>query len=195
MLPSAQPITSLLRAHRAGDEGAFDQLVAAVYDELRRLARSQRRGIARSDTLDTTALVHEAYLKLSRSDALDARDREHFFAVAARAMRQIFVDYARGRRRAKRGGEAPHVSLDAHDREAKALGATLPIDAVIAVDQLLERLAVDQPRQVRVVECRWFAGYSEEETAEALGISLRTARRDWSQAKERLREALRPSTG
>lgn len=172
------PITELLRSHRRGDAAAFDHLVDAVYDDLRRLARRQRRG----GTLDTTALVHEAYLKLAASDALEARDRGHFFAIASRAMRQIFVDYAKARKRDKRGGGARHTDLANHDPAAPD-----SLEAALTVDQVLRRLADARPRLVQVVECRWFAGLSEVETAEALDTSISTVQREWREAKKLLR--------
>ena len=178
------PITELLHAHKNGEAGAFDQLVEKIYDDLRRLARAQRRGAA----LETTALVHESYLKLSRSAALDARDRSHFFAVASTAMRQVVVDHAKSRLRGKRGGGAHHTALDEHDP-----GASSQIDTVLAVDQLLSRLAETHPRTVQVVECRYFTGLSEEETADALGVSARTVQREWRSARKLLRAYLEES--
>ncbi|MEM1177453.1 MAG: ECF-type sigma factor [Acidobacteriota bacterium] len=177
MTPTDQ-ITELLRHHRSGDEGAFDRLVAVVYEDLRRLARRHRRGA----TLDTTALVHEAYMKLAASDALDARDRGHFFAVASRAMRQIFVDYAKSKRRAKRGGGAPHTEIG-----GRQIAAPDTLELAVAVDRALSRLAAERPRLVQVVECRWYAGLSETETAEALAISVSTVQREWREAKALLR--------
>jgi RNA polymerase sigma factor (TIGR02999 family) len=175
-------VTELLDAYREGDGAAFDRLVALVYDDLRRLARRQRSGGGRSPTLDTTALVHEAYLKLASAEGLSARDRAHFLAVAGRAMRQILVDYARGRTRAKRGGGAAHLELE--DR-----GASLDpeVEWVLVVEEALGRLPV---KLVRIVECRHFAGMSEEETAEALDLSLRTVQRGWAEAKASMKEIL-----
>lgn len=178
------PITELLQAHKNGEAGAFDRLVEKIYEDLRRLARVQRRGSG----LQTTALVHESYLKLARSASLDAKDRGHFFAVASSAMRQVVVDHAKAKLRDKRGGGAHHTALDDHDP-----GASSQIDTVLAVDQLLERLAETHPRTVQVVECRYFTGLSEQETADALGVSTRTVQREWLAAKKLLRAYLEQS--
>jgi RNA polymerase sigma factor (TIGR02999 family) len=177
-------VTNLLLAHGRGAEGAFDRLVPLVYDDLRRLARAQLRRLRGGDTLDTAGLVHEAYLRLVDQTRATWRDRGHFLAVSALAMRQILIDYARSRQRAKRGGDAQRVTLD--DEMAVTRQAT----HLIELDQALERLAAVDPRLVRVVECRHFAGYSEEETASALGVSLRTAQRDWLKARAWLRQEL-----
>lgn len=178
-------VTALLHAYGGGDTQAFDALVAAVYDDLRRIARGQRRRGARHDSLATTALVHEAYLKLSEYERAAWEGRGHFLAVAAVAMRQILVDHAKHRLRKKRGGGAVQTSLDA---------AMLAVDAdathLLDVDRALGELASSQPRLVRIVECRYFAGLSEQETAEALDVSLRTVQRDWLKARAWLRARL-----
>lgn len=179
-------VTELLIAHREGKPDAFDRLVELVYQELRRVARAQlRRYDGPGPLLETTGLVHEAYLKLVDQSGLTAADRGHFLAIAARAMRQVIVDYARSQQAAKRGGGAPHVPID--DRDAAVLHGA---DQVLEVHQALERLAAEDRRLLQVVECRFFAGYSEAETAEALAVSPRTVERDWLRAKARLREAL-----
>ncbi|MEM6794183.1 MAG: ECF-type sigma factor [Acidobacteriota bacterium] len=185
-MTASNSITGWLRGSRLGDEEAFNQLVAAVYEDLRRLARRQSRGA----TLDTTALVHEAYLKLAASEALTARDRGHFLAVASRAMRQIFVDYARAKRRDKRGGGAAHTGLD-----HRQLAAPNTVELAIAVDQALSRLADERPRLVQIVDCRWFAGLSEAETAEALDVSISTVQREWREAKRILRAEMAGESG
>lgn len=183
---SAQ-ITELLVAHREGRPEALNELMPLVYDQLRRMARAQRRRTSGVDTLGTTGLVHEAYLRLVDQTRADWRDRGHFFAVSAMAMRQTLIDAARRRTRAKRGGHAVPVELtDAADPSIRDL------DHVLEVDRALERLAAVDPRLVRVVECRYFAGLSEEDTAEALGVSLRTAQREWFKARAWLRDALQP---
>jgi len=182
----AGEVTLLLRALRDGETGAFDRLVPLVYDELRRIAHGHLRRHRSGGTLDTTGLVHEAYLKLAAQEGLDVRDRGHFLAVSARAMRQVLVDFARARAAAKRGGpEARRVTLE-DDSAAVAAQAERLLD----VDRALERLRAHSDRLSRVVECRYFAGYSEEETAEALGVSLRTAQRDWLRARAWLRQEL-----
>jgi RNA polymerase sigma factor (TIGR02999 family) len=156
-----------------------------VYDELRRVARGQLKRVPAGRTLDTTALVHEVYLKMAGQQGLDLQDRQHFLAVSARAMRQVLADFARARLAAKRGGGDVRVTLkeDSASVDAEA-------ERVCEVDRVLERLRDKNERMARVVECRYFAGLSEEETAEALGISLRTAQREWMRARAWLREAL-----
>jgi RNA polymerase sigma factor (TIGR02999 family) len=180
-------ITDLLAAHRAGDGEAFSRLVPLVYEDLRRIARRSLRGGRGARTIDTTALVHEAYLKLVDQTRAAWQDRNHFFAVAARAMRQILVDEARRKAAAKRGGGAVTLALE-EDRH----GAALAVDAerLLAIDEALESLATLDPRLPRVVECRFFAGYTDEETAGALGVSMRTVQRDWMRARAWLREEL-----
>lgn len=171
-------VTALLRRAEAGDASALDQCLPLVYDELRRIAsRVARRG-RRGATLATTALVNEAYLRLAGSEVGGWADRGHFFAVAARAMRFIQVDHARQRLAAKRGGDQRRLDLDL---------AELPIeqqaDLVVEVGAALERLSEIDPRMTQVVECRFFAGYTEQETAEILKISDRTVRRLWVKAR------------
>jgi RNA polymerase sigma factor (TIGR02999 family) len=178
-------ITELLHAHGRGQAGAFDRLVVLVYDDLRRLARAKlrRRGVAQ--TLDTTGLVHEAYLKLVDQTRAAWNDRAHFFAVSATAMRQILVDHARHRQRAKRGGGAEAAPLD----EGR-LAVSGDAERLLQIDLALQQLAREDERLVRVFECRYFAGYSEQETADALGVSVRTVQRDWLKARAWLRRAL-----
>lgn len=179
-------VTQLLIAYRDGDREAFDRLVPMVYDDLRRIARRQLRRGRPGHTLDTTGLVHEAYLKLVDPAKVDWQDRGHFLAVSARAMRQVIIGYARKRSAEKRGGGERPVTLDeAHiaiDEQA---------DKLLALDRALERLGKRDERLARVVECRFFAGLSEEETAQAVGVSLRTAQRDWMRARAWLKEELR----
>jgi RNA polymerase sigma factor (TIGR02999 family) len=171
-------VTDLLEALRAGDNGAIDRLFPLVYDELRRIAHRHVRKEAVGRTLNTTALVHEAYLKLVDGTRVAWADREHFYAVAAQAMRRILVDSARARRAAKRGGERRPVPL-----EELSLPAEERAEVLVALDEALTRLAGFDERMARVVECRYFGGLSEEETAVALGVSVRTVRRDWVKAK------------
>ncbi len=177
MAPPPQ-VTALLHEWQQGDERALGVLFPLVYDELRRLAHAQRRGPSPLHTLNTTALVHEAYLKLMGAEEVAVNDRAHFLALAARAMRQVLINYARDQRRLKRGGGRRALTLlDEHSaREA-------PIDLLLAVDGALERLAARNPRLGRVVECRFFGGMSVEETATALDASVRTVERDWARAK------------
>jgi RNA polymerase sigma factor (TIGR02999 family) len=178
-------ITQLLQAHGGGRPDALERLVPLVYDDLRRVARGQLRRLRPGDSLNTTGLVHEAYFRLVDQSRASYRDRGHFFAVCAVAMRQILVDYARRRGRRKRGGDQIVVPLDdAADpiaREAEQL---------LDVDTALQKLAAIDPRLARVVECRFFAGLNESETAEALDISVRTAQREWFKARAWLRAEL-----
>lgn len=180
------PITQLLARARAGDGDAFDQVYAAIYDELRRLARAKRRrSLAQGATLNTTALVHETYLKLCRSPHPSFADREHFLAVAATAMRQILVDEARRRLRAKRGGGAPHEVVD--ERAAVSDELAHDADIVLTIHDALQRLAESNPRLEKVIEYRFFGGMTETEAAAALGLTDRTIRRDWVKARAWLR--------
>jgi RNA polymerase sigma factor (TIGR02999 family) len=182
---AAEGVTELLLAYRGGDRDAFDHIVPLVYDDLRAVARRQLRRGRPGGTLNTTGLVHEVYLKMADQRRLDARDRGHFLAISACAMRQVIADYARRRTAAKRGGDSDPLPLEdappIADREARWL---------TDVDRALTRLAERNERLARVVECRFFAGYSEQETAEALGSSLRTVQRDWMRARAWLKEEL-----
>ncbi len=181
-----ESVTQLLERQRAGDPAAFSRLVEVVYAELRTLARRQLRRQRSGGTFSTTAVVHEAYLKLAAHGGSGWESRGHFFAVAARAMRQILVDHARNRGRAKRGGGALHVELD----EA---AATLVQEAerILALDDALDRLEQEDPRAARVFECRFFVGLTDAETAEALGTSPRSVQRGWLAARDWLARDLR----
>lgn len=179
-------VTQLLIAYRDGDRDAFDRLVPLIYDDLRRIARRQLRRGRPGQTLNTTGLVHEAYLKLVDPAKVDWQDRGHFLAVSARAMRQVIIGYARKRSAGKRGGGERPVTLD----EAQ-IAVDDQADRLLALDRALERLGQHDERLVKVVECRFFAGLSEQETAQALGVSLRTAQRDWMRARAWLKEELR----
>jgi len=181
----AGEVTLLLRAYEAGDHSAFDRLVPLVYDELRRLARRHLRRSPRGRSLDTTGLVHEAYLKLAGSPGLQLRDRGHLMAVTARAMRQVMVSRARARLATKRGGGVVPLELD-EERAGQGPSAEWLVD----LDRALERLHERDERLARVFECRYFAGLSEEETAEALDTSLRTVQRGWLRARAWLRAEL-----
>lgn len=182
-------ITGLLAAMRRGDPAAVGRLMPLVYDELHALARRRLRGSPAGRTLNTTALVHEAYLKLVAPGRAEWQDRVHFLAVAATAMRYIVVDYARRRSAEKRGAGLPHTSL-----EAEKLGVEGRSVEVLALDQALERLAGVSDRLARVVELLFFGGLTEEEAAEALGVSDRTVRRDWRKARAFLSRALEEPT-
>ena len=162
----------------AGERDSMDRLLPLVYDELHRIAHRHLALEHVGHTLVTTALVHEAYLRLVDQTRVRWVDRSHFFAVAARVMRRVLVDYARRYRAAKRGAGARPVDLDAVEVPLAERSESL-----IALDEALERLADLNPRLSRIVECRFFAGMTEEETAEALGVTERTVRRDWVKAR------------
>jgi RNA polymerase sigma factor (TIGR02999 family) len=172
-----QTITDVLLQVRQGTPEALDRLFSLVYAQLRRIAHRQLQGERPGHTLGTTGLVHEAYLKLVDQSRIDWEDRRHFFAAAARAMRQILVDYARRYRTQRRGGGLQRVALN------DALAVEEQADLVLAVHEALGRLAGVNERLSRVVECRYFAGLTDEETAVALGMTARTVQRDWVKAK------------
>ena len=171
-------ITVLLAKARSGDSSALANVFPLIYDELRRLARQQLQREPDGHTLSPTALVHEAYMRLIDYSRMEWAGRAHFLAVAATAMRRILVDHARGHRSVKRGGMLRRVSID--DVE---LGTEDRAELLVAIDDALDRLKELDARQAQVVECRFFGGMTEEETATALGISVRTAKRDWAKAK------------
>jgi RNA polymerase sigma factor (TIGR02999 family) len=175
-------VTRLLHAVHAGDRNAIDRLVPLIYDDLRAVARRQLGRELGDRTMRPTSLVHEAYLKLSGGSALAARDRAHFLAIAARAMRQVLVDDARRRSAAKRGDGAAPVTLDDHDAAAELNPAE-----VLALDDAISEL---EPRQRQVVECRFFGGMEEQEIALTLGVTERTVRRDWVKARAWLYRSL-----
>jgi RNA polymerase sigma factor (TIGR02999 family) len=179
-------ITRLLHAYAGGDREAFDELVPMIYDELRRIARNHLRRTQRGATLDTNGLVHEAYLKLAGQKGMRVEDRGHFLAIAARAMRQIIISRARARVAAKRGGGGIRVTLD----EERVAGGEMQAEWLLDLDRALEQLRERDERLARTVECRFFAGLSEDETAEALGVSLRTAQRNWMRARAWIRAEL-----
>jgi len=173
-----QAITILLQRSRAGDQAAVDELMTAVYDDLKRIARGQLARWHHGHTINTTALVHESYLKLASSSDLDWQDRGHYFAVAARAMRFIIVDYARSRLSDKRKGQLADIELSSLPDDNQ-----LQIEQVVAVDQLLGRLESLDEDMARIVECRFFAAYTLDETATALNMSRRTVQRKWQRAR------------
>ena len=171
-------VTLLLQGWRSGDRKALDALLPLVYEELRRLAHFQLQKERQDHTLQTGALVHEAYLRLVGLNPPDWESRKHFFAIAAQLMRQILVDYARRRVAAKRGGGACKLSLE----EATVVSKQRDID-ILSLDDALKALAKIDPRQSRVVELRFFAGLSLEEISEALEIAPATVQRDWTAAR------------
>jgi RNA polymerase sigma factor (TIGR02999 family) len=175
-------LEELIDASERGDGKALRRVVSLIYDDLKQLARRQRRfvGAPAGETLNTTGLVHEAFVKLVDRSSVRWENRAHFLNLAARAMRQILVDTARERSARKRGGGMRAETL----RLEEAAGAVLPqLDTVLEVDAALKRLAAIDGRLVRLVECRYFAGLTDDEIATALGISRRTVQRDWSRAR------------
>lgn len=194
---SSTEISGLLHALAGGDREALGALFPLVYDELSRLAHRQRQRWDGDLTLNTTALVHEAYLKLAGQQRIPAESRSHFLAVAAKAMRHILCNYARDRRRLKRGGAVPHLALEpAADLLPAGPGSpTERTEILAALDDALHRFEQVAPRQCRVVECRFFGGMSVGETATALGMAPRSVKRDWSFARAWLRRELQRSAG
>jgi RNA polymerase sigma factor (TIGR02999 family) len=184
-------VTRALEALRQGDPGALERLVPLLYDDLRRLARQRLRHERDGHTLGTTALVHEAYLKLAGQRRLAPPDRAGFFAAASNTMRRILVDYARTRRRHKRGGGAVMVPLD---DVAPFLGDRA-CEETLVLDDALARLEAVQPRAARVFEQRLFGGLGVEEIADALGVSAKTVQRDWEAARSWLRKEVAREMG
>ena len=184
-------ITGLLQAVKRGDREALEELFPLVYHELSMLAHQQRRMWHGDLTLNTTALVHEVYLKLVDQQRLPAESRAHFFAVAAKAMRHILCNYARDRGRKKRGGGIPHLRLEpGKDLAADVQLSDEQIETLAALDESLQGLERIAERQARVVECRFFGGMSVDDTAAALGMSPRTVKRDWMFARAWLRREM-----
>jgi RNA polymerase sigma factor (TIGR02999 family) len=177
-------VTRLLEAAEAGDREALDRLLPLLYEDLRRVAHWQLDREGGGHTLQTTALIHEAYLKLAGGGSVSASSRAHFLAIAARAMRQVLVDYARRRKAAKRGGGVISVTLGDEHQPADTSAEDL-----LALDEALEQL---DPRQRQVIECRFFGGMEEKDIAAALGVSERTVRRDWVKARAWLYRSLYP---
>lgn len=176
-------VTRLLRQVRQGEQDATAKLMSAVYTELRQVAARAMRNERGGHTLQPTALVNEAFLRMAQGAGVDWRDRAHFFGVAAHVMREILVDYARKKGAAKRGGV--RVTLD----DSLAI-AEDKLGEIVAIDEVLDRLSALDPRQAKIVELRFFAGLSVEESAEALGISAPTVKREWASAKAWLHREL-----
>jgi RNA polymerase sigma factor (TIGR02999 family) len=185
-----QSVTELLARWSNGDVSARDALVPLVYDELRRIARRCLASQSSSHTLQPTALVHEAYLRLARRDSFDWQNRAHFFAMAAQMMRQILVDHARKQAASKRGANPVTVVID----ESMAVPKAPSLD-LLALDDALQRLALLDPRQSRIVELRFFGGLSIEETSEVVKISPATAKREWATARLWLHQAMSNGSG
>jgi RNA polymerase sigma factor (TIGR02999 family) len=185
LTPSIE-ITGLLKAWGGGDQAAMDRLAPLIADELRRMAKHYMRGEREGHTLQATALVNEAWIRLVDATGVNWQDRAHFFAVSAQMMRRILVDAARARRSDKRGGPAPRVNLDA----APELGSSRDRE-LVALDDTLNTLAQLDPRKARVIELRFFGGLSVEETAEVLKISPQSVMRDWKLAKAWLQREMK----
>ncbi|HSS22425.1 MAG TPA: sigma-70 family RNA polymerase sigma factor [Pyrinomonadaceae bacterium] len=183
----ANKVTELIVDWRNGNEEAFDSLFAVVYEELRRLASGYMRGERSDHTLQTTALVHEAYMKLVRQSDSPVQNRVHFFAVAAKVMRQILIDHARTRHYEKRGGKAVRISLD----DAAVLSDERA-EALVALDEALTELSAQDERQSQIVEMRYFGGLTIAETADFLKVSPDTVTRDWNMSKAWLYRRLNP---
>ena len=187
---SESDVTTLLRQFTQGDKEAAEKLIPLVYDELKRLARRYMRREAPDHTLQTTALVHEAYLKLVCQRSVSWQNRSHFFGIAAQLMRRILIDHARRQLREKRGGREVFLPLN-----ADLAFSPEHSEELVRLDEALERLSVLDPRQGKVVELRFFGGLSVEETSEFLGVSPKTVKRDWVVAKAWLHAELRRGDG
>lgn len=183
--PDPGQVTEILIALRDGEAGAWDRLFHQLYGDLKRVAHNQLRRMRPGQTLDTTGLVHEAYLKCVDQSRVAIRDRAHFYAVSARAMRQILVDYARRLGRAKRGGGAKPLELDEN-----RLGRHEHFEQILEVDEALTKLARYSERQARIVEYRYFVGLTEREIGELLSVTSRTVRNEWTRARAWLHEAM-----
>lgn len=190
MAPSGPVLSQLLAEARNGDRAALDKLMPVLYQELRRLARRHMLGQSPGHSLQTTDLVHQAYLKLVNVQGAGWQDRIHLLSVASQAMRCVLVDHARRRRYAKRGGNPIRVSLD-----DALLVSEEPGREVLAVDEALNRLALLDPRKSQIVELRYFGGLSIEETADVLGVSPATVKREWAKARAWLYDELRQGGG
>ncbi|MCG8466754.1 MAG: ECF-type sigma factor [Gemmatimonadetes bacterium] len=184
-------ITTYLERLRQGDNEALDKLIPLVYAELRALAQSQLNFERTDHTLSATGLVHEVYVRLTKQQKIRAEDRLQFLGIAGTTMRRVLVDWARGKRRAKRGGGVPNLPLD----ELDGLVGEEDAAEVLALDEALDRLAAANPRGAKVVEQRFFAGLSVEETAALLGVSERTIKRDWFVARAWLRKEVGDALG
>lgn len=184
-MSSPPNVTEMLNKWKDGDQDALEKLIPVVYDELRRQAARYLRRERRGHTLQATALIHEAYLRLINQATIEWKNRAHFYAIAARLMRQILVDHSRRRQAGKRGGSDIRVPLE----EAMVTTPGRNVD-LVALDEALTRLAEIDPQQSRIVELRYFSGLSVEETAEVLGVSSRTVKRDWNVAKAWLRQQI-----
>ena len=182
-----ESVTQLLQAMRAGDERALDKLFAQVYEELHNMAHQRRRNWVGGDyTLNTTALVHEVYIKMADQANPEWNSRAHFMGVAAKAMRHILINYAEKRRTKKRGGEVKKLSLE--EGRATGVDEMIPMsddqaDKLMAIEAAIKKLEKTNERQVRIIECKFFGGMTNDETAEIVGVSKATVKRDWAMAQ------------
>ncbi len=184
-------ITQLLHAAKSGDRTAMDQLFPLVYDELRQRAGKQRAAAGGLATMNTTAIVHEAYLKLADQKDPQFANRAHFFAVAAKAMRHVFLDYAKHKSRQKRGGDVAHVDIDNTNVGDSYIEMEYEeAERLLALDMALNSMASKNPRLAQVVECRFFGGMTVEDTATAVGTSAATVKRDWNTARVMLFQSM-----
>lgn len=178
MNDASSEITQILHEWNSGDHGAKERLLPFVYDELKRQARILMSRERRDHTLQPTALVHEAFLRISQQSGIDWKNRSHFYGIASRLMRQILVDHARAHTAGKRGGDVIHFSID---------DVQIPVEdraaSILAIDEVLDRLAKLDDQQAKIVEMRFFGGMTNDEIAESLGISQRTVSRDWETAR------------
>lgn len=186
LMHSPAPLTDLIQRASDGDEAALKSVFDATYHDLRRLARMRLTQGNRGVLLDTTALVHESYLRFANAGELNITDRQHFMRYAGNVMRSVVVDFVRERMAERRGGAAPHVTLNTQINDAAASGE----EEILRVHEALDELAQYDERMVQVVEMRYFAGMTETEIADALGVTDRTVRRDWEKARLLLAEAL-----
>ena len=184
-IDESSEVGRLIAAHRAGDDEAWSSLIRVVYAELRRLAHIQSAGRPRDRTLNTTSLVNECYLRLLAPAQRGIQDQNHFFALASRIMRQVMCDYAKERLAEKRGGGQMRQPVEALEQASIEEAGQL-----LELDDVLRKLAESNARAAEVFECRYFGGLSEQQTADALGISLRTAQREWNSARAWLQERL-----
>lgn len=182
----APPITTLLHKWQQGDSEAFETVTQYVYNDLRRRASAYLRNERPGHTLETTGLVHEAFIKLIDKQEIEWQDRNHFFAVAAKVMRRILVDHARSKNRDKRGGKNEDLPLD----EARKVSSRQPPVDLIALDEALDNLATFDERQAQIVELKYFGGMTLDETADVVGVSRVTVKRDWQIARAWLRQQL-----
>ena len=186
-MSDAESLTDLIRRAQDGDAAALGSVFDATYEELRGLARSRLRKGSRNNMLDTTSLVHEAYLRFAGSGRLHVDDRQHFLRYASHVMRSVIVDFVREKVAQRRGGDAVHVTLSSEIGDGVGAGE----NEILKVHEALEELARHDARLVQVVEMRYFAGMTEPEIATALGVNDRTVRRDWQKAKLLLADALK----